>query len=257
MRSRNGTFHDRQQHRDFTATRQACAVAGRPDTRRFPALIANGGTPAHWCEVAGQGTLLLTGANTYTGATDIDSGTLAIGAGGSIATSSRVGLSGGTTFDISQGGNQTIKDLQGVVGSGINLGANALTLGTANNSAYGGLIADGGIGGGTGGSLVKQGSGTLLLYGGNTYTGGTTVNAGTLAGNGTSAFGTGAVSLANGTTLQAAAAGVSRHHPEASSMPNAVVLNGSDTFDTQNGTITANGIISGTGSLTSRSAAAR
>ena len=46
--------------------------------------------------------------------------------------------------------------------------------------------------GGTGGSLVKVGSGTLTLAGANTYTGGTTINAGSLVVNG---------SLASGVTM--------------------------------------------------------
>jgi autotransporter-associated beta strand protein len=48
-----------------------------------------------------------------------------------------------------------------------------------------GIIADGGGFGGTGGSLVKVGTGTLTLSGtGNSYTGATTVNGGTLSVNG-------------------------------------------------------------------------
>jgi fibronectin-binding autotransporter adhesin len=63
----------------------------------------------------GAGLLTLTGANTYTGVTTIDSGTLAIGAGGSIATSSELNLaSSGTTFNISSGGSQMIQTLIGV-----------------------------------------------------------------------------------------------------------------------------------------------
>jgi autotransporter-associated beta strand protein len=52
--------------------------------------------------------------------------------------------------------------------------------------------------GGTGGGLTKNGSGTLLLNGANTYTGTTTINAGALGGNGSI---TSPVSVAGGATL--------------------------------------------------------
>ncbi|MGA3179486.1 MAG: autotransporter-associated beta strand repeat-containing protein, partial [Verrucomicrobiota bacterium] len=50
--------------------------------------------------LAGTSSQTLNGANTYTGATIISSGTLALGVGGSIANSS-VSLAGGATFDVS------------------------------------------------------------------------------------------------------------------------------------------------------------
>src|SRR5207245_7479568 len=50
---------------------------------------------------------------------------------------------------------------------------------------FSGVIQDGGLSGGTGGSLTKVGTGTLTLTGANTYSGGTTISAGTLQlGNG-------------------------------------------------------------------------
>jgi autotransporter-associated beta strand protein len=61
------------------------------------------------------------------------------------------------------------------------LGGNQLIVGSNNlSTAVSGAIVDGGTFGGTGGSLVKVGSGVLTLSGTNTYTGATTVNAGTL-----------------------------------------------------------------------------
>jgi len=72
------------------------------------------------------------------------------------------------------------------------LGAQALTVGSNNlSTTFSGIIQDSGIGGGTGGTLVKIGSGTLTLSGANTYTGGTTVSGGTLAVNTQTGSGTG------------------------------------------------------------------
>ncbi len=86
-----------------------------------------------------------------------------------------------------------------IEGSGlVFLGANNLTVGSNNlSTAFSGVIQDGGLNGGAGGSLTKTGKGKLTLSKGNTYTGGTTVSQGTLlvtnkTGSGT---GTGAVQV--------------------------------------------------------------
>ena len=98
---------------------------------------------------AGAGTLILTGANTYTGGTTISAGTLQIGNGGT---------TGSITGDVVNNG--------------------ALAFNRTDSVTYGGVIS------GTG-SLTQAGSGTLILSGANTYTGGTTISAGTLqVGNG-------------------------------------------------------------------------
>lgn len=98
---------------------------------------------------SGTDTLTLTGTNTYTGGTTISAGTLQIG-------------NGGTTGSIS--GN--------IVDNGV------LQFNRSDDIAYAGGIS------GTG-SLTKSGAGTLTLTGTNGYTGGTTIEAGTLqVGNG-------------------------------------------------------------------------
>jgi autotransporter-associated beta strand protein len=131
------------------------ASGGTFDTNGFDITIAQGITGTGALTKQGSGTLTLSGANTYRGATTVDAGTLALGSGGSISMSSGLTLAAaGAGFDISGGGNQTIQDLSGVAGSTINLGANTLTAGTANSTSFAGVIS------GTG-ALTKQGSGTV------------------------------------------------------------------------------------------------
>jgi outer membrane autotransporter protein len=63
----------------------------------------------------------------------------------------------------------------------VSLGGQPLTVNVVNGaSTFAGTMSDGGIGGGIGGSLIKSGAGMLILDGNESYTGGTTINAGTL-----------------------------------------------------------------------------
>ena len=97
------------------------------------------------------------------------------------------------------GASQTLGALNGTTGSTVTLGSNALTIGSSNNLSgnFAGVIS------GSGGSVVKAGTGTETLSGNNTYTGNTTVNAGTLLVTNTtgSATGTGTVTVNSGGTL--------------------------------------------------------
>ncbi|MFK2879179.1 autotransporter-associated beta strand repeat-containing protein [Rhodanobacter hydrolyticus] len=133
--------------------------------------IISDGTPAGTLEKTGTGTLSLTAANTYTGATDIVGGTLTL-YGGSIAASSDVNVGSGATLDTSNEGNAYITSLDG--SGSVHLGQSHLTLTNASGT-FSGVISDGGAG--NTGSLEVSG-GTETLNGVNTYTGQTTVDSG-------------------------------------------------------------------------------
>jgi autotransporter-associated beta strand protein len=145
-------------------------------------------------------------------ATLIANGGLGGGDGGLIVFSSAGGVSTGGTARVEVFGNGNL-DISQHTASGLTtgsiegdglvfLGANKLTVGANNlSTTFSGLIQDGGIGGGAGGSLTKTGNRKLSLTNANTYTGGTTVTKGTLlVKNKTgSATGTGAVQVNAGT----------------------------------------------------------
>ncbi|MDF3812806.1 MULTISPECIES: autotransporter-associated beta strand repeat-containing protein [Rhodopseudomonas] len=125
---------------------------------------------------AGTGTQTLSGTSTYTGATTIAGGALRGGAASSFSANSAFTVGSGAFLDLG-GFNETIGSLGGA-GTVTNSGTNAqLSAGGLNQSStFSGVIQNGA---GTVG-LVKSGTGTLTLTGANTYTGGTSVSAGTL-----------------------------------------------------------------------------
>jgi len=135
-------------------------------------------------QVLSNGAATLSGTNTYTGATVVNNGFLALVGPGSISLSSGVSVSNGGVFDISGVGNNaptaaSITSLLSTDGTGfVLLGGNRLVLTNASGT-FGGTIADGGLYGGAGGQLVLAG-GHETLSGVNIYTGPTYVDAGTL-----------------------------------------------------------------------------
>jgi autotransporter-associated beta strand protein len=184
------------------------------------AVIANNSALACPLTKAGTGTLVLTGANTHTGLTTVNAGVLKLGAAGdgtnsplgttaagtSVTSGAALDLAGFTLSTaealtlngtgVSSGGALTNSGAAAAYSGPITLGSASSIVangdivlsntGTITGSGFGltlGGTGSGSIPGviGTGaGTLTKSGSGTWTLYGANTYTGATTISAGTL-----------------------------------------------------------------------------
>ncbi|PJI76626.1 autotransporter-like protein, partial [Polynucleobacter brandtiae] len=198
------------------------------------------GTTSGTLTKSDAGTWTLSGANTYTGLTTISAGTLVAANSGALGTSAGgVTISSGATLAL-QGGI-TIADAITVGGNGVssagailnNSGSNTisalvtlnaattigstagtLTFDVASGSAFTGTQNISFIGAGnmavadpvatSTGTLTKSGNGTLTLSGANTYTGLTTISAGTIRAGSGNALGTGAVGIGSSGILDLA-----------------------------------------------------
>ncbi|MDD5320729.1 MAG: autotransporter-associated beta strand repeat-containing protein, partial [Methylococcales bacterium] len=123
----------------------------------------------------GDGTLILTGVNNYSGGTNLNGGTLSAGLDSSlgflVATPGPLTFNGGILQVTGTSFTSTPRTLNwGAVGGGFDI-ADASNVFTVGQSLAGT------------GSLTKQGDGTLILTGDNSYRGGTIVSAGVLQGN--------------------------------------------------------------------------
>jgi autotransporter-associated beta strand protein len=117
---------------------------GTIDTNGHNAVFAQGIVGTGGLTKTGTGALTLTGANGYSGGTTIGAGTLQIGDGGT---------TGGILGDVTDNAS--------------------LVFNRSDHVTFGGVISGSG-------AFTKFGAGTLVLTGANTYTGGTTIGAGTL-----------------------------------------------------------------------------
>jgi autotransporter-associated beta strand protein len=151
----------------------------------------------------GAGTLTLSGNNSFTRGVTINAGVLQLANPGALnsSTPNSVTFGAASTGTLSLNGNSiTVPALttNATLGSPVVQNANAtpatLTVNIATGTdSYPGVLRDGAGGGAL--SLAKTGPGTLILSGANSFTGATTLGAGTLRTTGSGAFGTGALTI--------------------------------------------------------------
>ncbi len=143
----------------------------------FP--VANQITGAGFVTQTGAGTVVFSGANTYTGVTTISAGILSVGTigNGGIASGNLGSATNVAVNLVFNGGTLQYTGLTASTNRNftINAGKTATFDVTANNLTVSGASTA------TTGALTKIGAGTLTLSGANTYTGATTLGAGILS----------------------------------------------------------------------------
>ncbi|MES2921035.1 MAG: autotransporter-associated beta strand repeat-containing protein [Verrucomicrobiota bacterium] len=185
----------------FNNTATDYTLQGTNGIAGVTSLVKNGGAA-----------VTINNANTYSGGTTLNGGTLNINNASAIGTGPLTIAGTGSKIDntsfipvtlTSNNAQNWNSDFTFSGSSELNLGTGAVALSASRIiTTDAGILTAGGIVSGTGFGITKNGEGTLVLGGVNTYSGGTTLNAGTLQLNQTTGeANNGVINLAGGTLV--------------------------------------------------------
>jgi autotransporter-associated beta strand protein len=241
-------------------TNNGALVFKRSDASSYTGNLSGSGTLTQ----AGTGTLTLSGANSASGVTKINAGTLQFAKQTALYnnvtsnwTATKITVANGATLGLNVGGTGefTAADVTALAALGTATGGfqsgSTLALDTTNASGSN-FSYSGGIANPNGGSntlhLVKNGANTLTLTGTNLYTGTTKVNAGTLLVSATGSI--------NGTSRTTINAGGTLNYSSSTALTSATTINGGTfayngptSYATSNLTFNS-GILKGVSSIT-------
>jgi fibronectin-binding autotransporter adhesin len=182
--------------------------------------------------VTGGGILNLSGANTYSGATTISSGTLQAGSTTGFSNTSAVTITGSGVLDLNNFSNAIYSLTSASPTSSVTLGTGTLTIGTGFgvNTAFAGVIS------GSGSIDYNTFGQSITLTGANTYTGPTIIGQGTVQiGNGGTS---GSISSLSNVVFESNAQ-LTLDLTGPVTFPN--VISGVGTLEVENGTVTLTG----------------